>query len=496
MTNIAARNLLLLNSASVPAPFNPDNIPGLQLWLDGNDPNANGIQPADNTPVSTWFDKSPQGNNFTQVTSGSQPIFTTNVFGSLGSPLFNAALNNFMQLNYNPNLNAQNTTMFVVCNTNQTIIGDAAVMCSRAVDGSSNLFGYTFYEQSTPLAWNPQLGSGAGAWNNTTIENVVTNSQTLLTLNSSGSPTVASTYLNGAFFGSVPYFSESQTSATTPMYVGAGNTNGAPSFYWGGYVNEILIYNASLTSVQQQEVTNYLLKKWGITEAVFNPTFLSGLVTWLDGTDPAATGMPPSVGTQIATWVDKSASANNFTQNMGSAQPTYTSDKGLLMSGSQYMSSIDTATTIGIQSANYQIAVLANTSSSSTQALFSGTSAGSYELIINPTSPSAAALQFNNRNSVTQTSVGTSGAYDNQLTIWGGAGSSESEVQVQSVANGFHSSLQFSTGESLANDNLYIAKRGAIQNVFFNGTVYQVVIYNRLLQSLEQNALFTWLLNQ
>ena len=48
-------------------PFVPSQIPNLGLWLDASDVNANGSQPADNTAVTTWVDKSSNGFNATQT---------------------------------------------------------------------------------------------------------------------------------------------------------------------------------------------------------------------------------------------------------------------------------------------------------------------------------------------------------------------------------------------------------------------------------------------
>ena len=42
----------------------------------------------------------------------------------------------------------------------------------------------------------------------------------------------------------------------------------------------------------------------------FTPTAISNCALWLDGADPAGTGVVPAAG-NLATWVDKSTSANN-----------------------------------------------------------------------------------------------------------------------------------------------------------------------------------------
>jgi hypothetical protein len=65
----------------------------------------------------------------------------------------------------------------------------------------------------------------------------------------------------------------------------------------------------------------------------FNPTSIRGCVLWLDGTDPAGTGTPPSNGATVSSWVDKSVSAKNGTKG---GTPTYISGGGINFNGSSF----------------------------------------------------------------------------------------------------------------------------------------------------------------
>lgn len=67
--------------------------PGCLVYFDARDPANNGIQPSNGTALSTWTDKSGNGNNFTQTTVSEYPTFTTNVFNSLPAISFNSANN-------------------------------------------------------------------------------------------------------------------------------------------------------------------------------------------------------------------------------------------------------------------------------------------------------------------------------------------------------------------------------------------------------------------
>ena len=76
----------------------------------------------------------------------------------------------------------------------------------------------------------------------------------------------------------------------------------------------------------------YLLP--GQIATVTTPTVAAGLIFWMDGADPAGTGVLPANGASITTWVDKSGNGKNAT---ASAAATYSlSTKSLVFTGAQY----------------------------------------------------------------------------------------------------------------------------------------------------------------
>ena len=54
----------------------------------------------------------------------------------------------------------------------------------------------------------------------------------------------------------------------------------------------------------------------------FEPRSVPGCTMWLDGADPAGTGVPPSAGT-LTTWIDKSGNGRNCIQYSSLARPTF-----------------------------------------------------------------------------------------------------------------------------------------------------------------------------
>ena len=68
----------------------------------------------------------------------------------------------------------------------------------------------------------------------------------------------------------------------------------------------------------------------------FLPTAISNCALWLDGTDPAGTGVVPANNATVSTWADKSGLGNSGT---GGVSPTYnTSEKAITFNGSSWLS--------------------------------------------------------------------------------------------------------------------------------------------------------------
>ena len=95
-----------------------------------------------------------------------------------------------------------------------------------------------------------------------------------------------------------------------------------------GQVCELIQFNSEITVGQRQSVESYLATKWGLASLpvthpyyVFNPlsalpfspTNIPSCIVWLDGDDPAGTGVRPASGSTVSSWKDKSGQSNHFT---------------------------------------------------------------------------------------------------------------------------------------------------------------------------------------
>jgi hypothetical protein len=63
----------------------PTDNPGLLGWWEGDDPNGNGILPANGAAISTWYDKSGLGHHLTQAIVANQPTFDANSLNGRGT---------------------------------------------------------------------------------------------------------------------------------------------------------------------------------------------------------------------------------------------------------------------------------------------------------------------------------------------------------------------------------------------------------------------------
>jgi len=73
--------------------FDPRTIPGCQLWLDGADTNSLTLS---GSSVTQWNDKSGNGYNFTQATSGNQPTYSSASLNSLNTITFTASNSTYL----------------------------------------------------------------------------------------------------------------------------------------------------------------------------------------------------------------------------------------------------------------------------------------------------------------------------------------------------------------------------------------------------------------
>lgn len=298
--------------------FSPADILGMALWMDAT--KLTGF--SCNAGITNWSDASPYG--FIGYGTGN-PTYITNSINSNPVVRFNGT-SQFFNFSNVLNMETNPIYMFAVFKYNSTtspnaLIGKTSARSSPARyafvrDAGNNTFiiqtdGATaaniFYADTSTV---PQLMEGT--WNRS----------------------VSAIYKNGGLCNTASIANATSLTTTDPLVLGAyPSSTGSvtpPLAYMNGDVGEILIYNKFISPYQRQQIEGYLTWKWGLqsnlplnhpfrsnaptsSPSAFQPTMLSNLQGWFDGSDPLGTGSIPANGDSVTTWFDKSGYGRNAT---------------------------------------------------------------------------------------------------------------------------------------------------------------------------------------
>lgn len=222
--------------------FSPLDIPDLELWLDPSDTSAGNIAHTAGS-VTTWYDKSGNGNNATQGTAAQQFITGTQTINGLN--VMETATNDRMVL---PaalyTLPTGDSTIFVVCERSTTTTDRRPIYGRNA----STSVGYglkTVSNTVQAICGSSFANAGTSTWG--------ANQPAVLCNYKSGSEVSAG--IDNSFGPPV-----SVTSATLAnLFI--GGTADADGL--AGKLAEILVYSRALNLTERDEVHAYLQAKWG-----------------------------------------------------------------------------------------------------------------------------------------------------------------------------------------------------------------------------------------
>jgi hypothetical protein len=501
----------------ISSPYFTPNFTGCSLWLDGADPAGNGTIPSNGSSLASWTDKS--GNGLTVSAASSQPTYATNTLNGLGTVAFNGT----------QGLNAGSVTGGKLLANN----GSSAIFCVFSVSNNT--------ENSCPFSWDDSgytyrlMITWAGAEGTPGLEfdlgnfpcrtqiattgpssiNFTNNTYYLVSFWRSGTTTVLN--INGKTYTSIYTDFSGNWSSTVSRIFNVGTYVNSGSYNMKGSTAEILFYNTNIPSNFQQ-VEAYLAQKWGLTSSLpaghiglltklyasstqsikvtpytsvsyaFAPTQISGCQLWLDGADPAGTGVVPASGT-LATWTDKSTAGNNAT---GGVSPTY--------------SSTTNAVSFNGSSSYLQTSLSAVPSNETFFAVFTSTvptsSANRFNCIIG-------ASGNNGRDiNVLTSSAGNSSAYDLRYDSWAVGSISLTGYGGITFNTLTLATTQFTGGQGAG--STYGSNFGSFQSLsfsgssttrigtgnggdYFTGTINEIIIYNTVLGSTDRQKVEAYL---
>lgn len=344
--------------------FNPVDIPGCVIWLDGADNTTfTPTTPSSGTTITAWKDKVGQ-NSFTpgaiQTEAAQGTVYTvvgpTYVTG--GGVFFNNPTQSFSNgqqglgiwgstLNSSPlyTLPTQSMTMVIASSptSNNTLR-------RIAYTGSYQLGGSTLPN----FSMGPEMGASEGgtlaydfngsAWSQFNYGSSGYNSNTGPRVDVMISAPGATQWwwtngsLNTFNLSSNVYTSTYSNYPVSFFFIGSytNTIDGNRSFC--GNIYEILFYNTALTAAQRYQVEGYLAQKWKFASSLpsthpfysippssplpFTPASITGCCLWLDGTDILGSGAGLASGTAISSWNDKSGLGYSVTQATAGHRPT------------------------------------------------------------------------------------------------------------------------------------------------------------------------------
>lgn len=238
---------LNLNSLNLvkgsPKPFTPASISNLAIWVkvDSGVLNNAGANASNGEAVKTWTNLA-TGGNFTQGTAGSRPLFVTNVQNGLPAVRFDG------------------TDDYL---SNTTFAGSSAMTIFVVTKATTSTFvSKRFF--STNSATASVLASGSFQYVNNQAAGVVDlggidTNPSIISLNYASTSSVTGAVNGTAVAAFDP--NDSFASATGFTLAATDNTGALPV---DCDIHEVIVYNASLSTSDMTNVTNYLSTKYAI----------------------------------------------------------------------------------------------------------------------------------------------------------------------------------------------------------------------------------------
>lgn len=450
--------------------FLPNFLSGIQLWLDAS--NAASITSSAGK-VSQWDDKSGLSNNAAQGTEANQPTtgFSMNSHNSIdwdgtADDMSIASFTSILSVS-----NAYSVFMVFKLGTDET---SNDILLSSTVSSSNRM------ALSRDDSQHLVCATYDGSYNSKTVAFTDTASPHVVTMLHTAADVVTA-FLDGTemtLTTEVPV-----TSNTAGTVLGARTASDA---WWNGLISEVIVYDRVVNAAERTAVENYLAGKWGVT--ITTPANIAGLQLWLDADDLSTI---TEVSGKVSQWDDKSSAGNNVTQGVADDQPTtnattHNSRNVLDFDGTNDFLLIPSGL-YGIPAGNNTtfMVVKSNLAETVQRMLFLGISGSTkmgftYEV-------TAGVVLFIHGGAPQVT-----GVTESNFNIFRGRRSGTTEAI---SLNGATEVTDTSAVDNTANEASIGSYRHGSDN-FLNGSIAEVLIYNRSLTSAEITSVEVYLSNK
>ena len=240
----------VLSASSTPvtdeALFEPDNLSGLKLWLDGSDSTTifsdtgGSVTVSDGGTIALWKDKSGNNNHASQSATGSRPTWDADGYSGTGALGFDGSADNLRISDANSLdlTNAFTLSVWMKSSGTQTNRYLLSKLNNAGTDNAySMLYGY-----SADKAQFYASGNGFGYPSTNSDISIADTNWHLVTYTYDGS--VFSRYKDGVLIDSYT-LTANLTASTGNLLIGTFNAAG---YYFSGTMNDIVIYNDDLSS--------------------------------------------------------------------------------------------------------------------------------------------------------------------------------------------------------------------------------------------------------
>lgn len=468
----------------------------LKLWLDAADKTAlftggdcaSGSLPSDSASIGCWKDKSGYANNATQGTSASQPVFLANI------------------QNGKPAIRFDGTNDYLALPNNIIADGDIpysvfTVVNSSDITGSPGILNLGNFTDNQSLIFRfDAAGTAISDWGSSSLaaSSVVVSTPYIFSFTYDTAAGRA-TYINGTSSAT------SATIARSGVNAGMGYV-GRTAAYMKGDIDEIIVYNSTLSDSQRRDVEYYLGKKWGVVVAA-----PSAPILWLDANDPTTvlTASDCSAGTPsyqgaVGCWKNKgsNSSTDNFIQATGGNQPIYKlggvgSNSGITFNGSNSYMYLNTASELNFSgsgaSALYTLfATFKNTHDGGAHAIFSKFNIG----------VSGIFRMWDDGNYFYTDRYSTPGSLASIKLATSDAHVLTARYDGTSLYQYLDGALQSSSAfDPLASDTTTKPLIGAQYSAstptnFLNGDIYEILAYDTALSTTDRAAVENYLMNK
>jgi hypothetical protein len=265
---------------------------------------------------------------------------------------------------------------------------------------------------------------------------------------------------------------KSVTGSGTLMYnqflrLGQEGTGGRT---YNGYLRNFAVYSSVLSYAQ---ITGIYSK------TLFLPSVIANLQMWLDGADPLNTGVQPSSGAAVTTWSDKSGASNSGT---GVASPTFVSGGGIALNGTSQYYTTNYTSAPTVETVFIVMKFNNNTTIQDMLGTINTPSGGrQFELYLGKLNTNNYNLVGYNLNSINAIPINTTILLDYTF------GSGTTTTFYNGMQDGTATGISYTNTGKTAIGVTYATT--ASLSALVNGTIYEVVIYNRLLTATERQSM-------